>query len=97
MELQSAFESTCHSIANKVVDRIKTSILVRPTAVVTDWSKSGEGFIFLQKSCSCELTSPLCYVDCWNPIYIGFRFSSGAESGYFAVELELLGLLWALE
>ena len=80
-----------------VVARVKTFVLGRPTAVVTDWSKSGVGFVLLQKSCSCKVTTPLCCVDGWNPIYIGSRFCSGAESRYSAVEGELLGLLWALE
>ena len=96
-ELQMAFDHTCQSIADKVVAGVKTFVLGRPTAVVTDWSKSGVGFVLLQKSCSCKVNTPLCCVDGWNPIYIGSRFCSGAESRYSAVEGELLGLLWALE
>ena len=94
--MQTAFEYAGQSIADKVVAGVKTFVLGRPTAVVTDRSKSGVGFVLLQKSCSCEVTTPLCCVDGWSPIYIESRFCSGSESMYSAVEAELLGLHWAL-
>ena len=42
-ELQSVFEHARQSISDKVVAGVKTFILGRPTAVVTDWFKSGVG------------------------------------------------------
>ena len=73
VELQSAFEHAHQSIADKVVAGVKTFILGRPTAVVTVWSKSGVGFVLLQKSSFCKVTTTLCCVDGWSHISIGIK------------------------
>ena len=54
-EFQTAFKHVRQSITDKVVAGVNTFVLGRPTEVVTDWSKSGVGFVLLQKSCPCKV------------------------------------------
>ena len=49
--LQATFDFSSQSIADKVLEGVKTFVTRRTTALVTDWSKEGIGFVLLQKVC----------------------------------------------
>ncbi|KAG0701317.1 Retrovirus-related Pol polyprotein from transposon 17.6 [Chionoecetes opilio] len=68
-----------------------------PTAVVTDWSKEGLGFVVLQHHCACALPdTPFCCRGGWRLALYGSRHLSPAEAGYSAVEGEALAVAWCL-
>ena len=69
----------------------------KTTSLCTDWSKTGIGFLLLQKECICEIITPVCCPSGWTLIYAGSRFTSPAESRYATVEVECLAAAWALE
>ena len=57
----------------------------KPTRLCTDASRQGLGFVLQQK-----------HGDRWALIQAGSRFLSDAESRYAIIELELLGVTWAV-
>ena len=69
----------------------------KATALCTDWSKTGIGFVLLQKECLCDDKTPLCCLGGWSLIYAGSRFTSNAESRYAPIEGECLAVAWALD
>ena len=69
----------------------------RPTAVITDWSKEGLGFVILQQHCGCVTTDvPFCCKDGWRLALCGSRHLTPAETGYAPVEGEALAVAWCL-
>ena len=59
--------------------------LKRETKLVTDASRTGLGFVLLQK-----------HANIWKIVQCGSRFLSRAEKNYSMVELECLGVSWAV-
>ena len=96
-ELQKAFENSKEEIISKVEHGIKTFDIQRKACLQTDWSRSGIGFLLLQKTCNCEPLTPLCRNDGWAVVYAGSRFITGAESRYSPVEGEMLAAAWAMK
>ena len=69
----------------------------RPTAVVTDWSKEGIGFVVLQQYCVCvSPDAPFCCKGGWRLALCGSRHLTAAEAGYAPVEGEALAVAWCL-
>ena len=68
----------------------------KPTAIVSDWSCNGIGYVLLQKKCKCLGMSVSCCKSGWNLLNMGSRFLTPTESRYSAIEGELLGVIWAL-
>ena len=69
----------------------------RPTAVITDWSKDGIGFVILQQYCSCvSSVTPLCCKGGWRLALCGSRHLTPAEAGYAPIEGEALAVAWCL-
>ena len=69
----------------------------RPTAVITDWSKEGLGFIILQQHCRCSsVDAPFCCKGGWRLALCGSRHLTSAEAGYAPVEGEALAVAWCL-
>ena len=95
--LQKAFEIAREMIADNISEGVKTYIPGLKTALVSDWSITGVGYILAQKHCQCSGISMECCRTGWKVISMGSRFLSKAEKNYSAVEGELLGLTWALE
>ena len=63
----------------------------RPTAMVTDWSREGIGFVILQQHCNCvSAEAPFCCKGGWRLALCGSRHLSPAEVGYAPVEGEAL-------
>ena len=97
-QLTSQFKWCRETIANSVVDGIKTYDYLKPTTLETDWSCDGMGYWMRQKHCNCpELTDFKCCSSGWRLAMCGSRFCTGAESRYAPVEGELAAVAWALE
>ena len=96
-ELQESFEKSKEEIVKAVENGVKIYDPSKTTALCTDWSKTGIGFMLLQKDCSCDTVTPVCCPGGWTLIYAGSRFTSPAESRYAPVEGECLAAAWALE
>ena len=95
--LQRLFEEAKAQIADNIVEGITRFDLGRWTAVMTDWSKVGMGFIMSQKYCSCQSITPLCCTGGWKVCMVGSSFTSPAESNYAPIEGECLGVANALK
>ena len=97
-ELQKAFDESKEEMIKKVEHGIKTFDMKKPTCLQTDWSKTGIGFLLLQKNCDCAgPLTPICCKDGWVVTLAGSRFTTGAESLYSPVEGELLAGAWAMK
>ena len=96
-ELQRSFEAAKSEIVKLVKLGVRTFQLGLWTCVVTDWSKTGIGFILWQKHCKCSKIHPSCCEGGWKMVLCGARFCTAAESRYHPIEGELLGVTWALE
>ena len=95
--LTNIFEETKAHIADNIVEGITRFDLGRWTAVMTDWSKVGIGYIMSQKYCSCQSISPICCTGGWKVCMVGSSFTSPAESNYAPIEGECLGVANALK
>ena len=96
-ELQDSFDKSKSEIVKAVENGVKIYDPSKTTALCTDWSKTGIGFMLLQKECMCETVTPVCCPSGWTLIYAGSRFTSSAESRYAPVEGECLAAVWALD
>ena len=95
--LTNIFEKTKAHIADSIIDGITRFDLGRWTAVMTDWSKVGIGYIMSQKYCNCQSISPICCTGGWKVCMVGSSFTSPAESNYYPIEGECLGVANALK
>ena len=96
--LDNLFSQVKAVIADKIETGVKTFDLSRPVALLTDWSKSGVGYVLTQKYCSCSgPTTPLCCSEGWKVCGVGARFTNPAESRYSPTEGEALAVANALQ
>ena len=96
--LNTAFESSKLAILRMIEQGVRSFEPQRPTCLATDWSKTGIGFILLQKHCRCPMASaPVCCPQGWRLIFAGSRFTSDAESRYAPIEGEALAVAYALD
>ena len=86
-ELLDSFDKSKNEIVKAVENRVKIYDPNRVTALCTDWSKTGMGFMLMQKTCICEVLTPICCPEGWTLVYAGLRFTSPVESRYAPVEL----------
>ena len=95
-ELEDAFIKGKQAIIDAVIDGVRSYEIDRTTAICTDWSKFGLGFILLQKHCTCpgDITPVCC--NQWKLVFAGSRFTSPAESRYHPGQGEALSVAWAL-
>ena len=95
--LQDAFDDSKKQIVKLVEEGVSTFDVNRVTCLAPDWSKTGMGFLLLQKYCSCPLTkAPVCCPDGWHLVFAGSRFCNDAESRYTPIEGEAAAIAWAL-
>ena len=84
----------------QLVDNVKVGLkrfeVDRDTALMTDWSKTGIGFILSQKYCNCPKIDPTYFKGGWKVVLLGSRFTNQAESNYALVEGELLAVTYGL-
>ena len=64
-ELSDAFVHAKTEICKKIVEGVKTFEIGRETAVITDWSKTGIGFVLCQKFCVCKQNHIKCCKSGW--------------------------------
>ena len=95
--LDRLFSETKLHIATEIEKGIMSFNLTKPTCLLTDWSKTGLGYIMLQKYCTCSNHSPTCCASGWKVCGVGSRFTSPAESRYSPSEGEALAVVNALE
>ena len=96
-ELQTAFDESKQEILRQCEKGVRLFDPNLPTALATDWSKSGVGYWLTQKHCSCQATVPGCCDSGWQTVYCGSRFCSPAESRYHPIEGEALATINGLE
>ena len=90
--LQRLFEESKNRIADMVLEGITRFQVGKWTALMTDWCKSGVGYLLMQKYCECEEITPICCQGGWRVCMVGSRFTSAAEQNYSPVEGEMLGV-----
>ena len=95
--LDSLFHDTRASIAAEVEKSITSFDPDRATCILTDWSKSGLGYVLVQKHCACDDAHPHCCTNGWKVCGVGSRFTSSAESRYSPTEGEALAIVNALD
>ena len=67
------------------------------TCLSTDFCKTGLGWILQQKTCKCQVISPLCCDAGWRLVLAGGRFTIPAETRYSPTEGEALAVAVGLE
>ena len=78
--LQNAFEAAKIEIASQIQYGVKTYVPGKATALVTDWSRTGIGYVLMQKHCRCMGLALNCCNTGWRIVCIGSRFLSKAEA-----------------
>ena len=96
--LQNLFDDSKSKIIEAVQSGIRTFDTNRITALQCDWSKTGYGYLLLQKYCSCPVDkAPVCCKTGWKLTFAGSKFTKPAESRYSPTEGEALAVSWALQ
>ena len=97
-ELRLLFKKCKSKILHQVCEGVRKYDIHRITCLQTDFSKTGLGYLLLQKHCICSLEcAPICCNNGWKLVFAGSRFTKGAEERYAPTEGELLAVVWALE
>ena len=97
-ELKQTFNKTKSALCEVAANGLSFYDMKKPTALVTDWSKLGIGFVLLQKHCHCEgEINPLCCTTGWKLVLCNSRHLVNGESDYAPIEGEALGVAWALK
>ena len=96
-ELQKCFEKTKKEICTLIASGLTFYDQSRKTAVVTDWSREGIGFIILQQHCACKSEIPFCCESGWKFVFCGSRRLLPNEVNYSVPEGEALAIAWALQ
>ena len=63
---------------------------------MSDWSKTGIGFVVLQQQCSCSSNVPPCCANGWALVLCGSRRLTPSEKNYAPIEGEALALTLGL-
>ena len=98
-ELQKIFNETKSELCKLVEDGLSFYDVKRKTSVVTDWSKTGIGFVILQKHCKCpdDAEARMCCTKGWKPVYCSSRHLDAKERNFRPIEGEALAVDWALK
>uniref|UniRef100_A0A0P4VNI8 Reverse transcriptase n=1 Tax=Scylla olivacea TaxID=85551 RepID=A0A0P4VNI8_SCYOL len=96
--LDAIFTSAKDTIKNLAAEGLKFYDTSRPTAVLTDYSRQGIGFIVSQQYCQCvSLEAPMCCPNGWKLVLCGSRHLTAAEKNYSTLEGEALAIAWCLK
>ena len=96
-ELDNAFNLSKIAIVEAIRHGVEIFDPSLRTCLRPDWSKTGIGYMLLQKHCSCTTETPDCCEDGWGIALAGSRFLSPTEQRYAPVEGEALAIAWGLE
>ena len=94
--LQKIFDTSKKTICDSVETGVRIFDPKRVSAISTDWSKDGTGFLLTQKYCNCKRVAPHCCKDGWKLVLAGSKFNSKPESNYAPIEGECLAVVRAL-
>lgn len=73
-------------------------IVIKKTALITDWSHQGIGYILLQKHCAWGgYINVHCCKSGWKMVSCVFIFLQPSENFHVAIEGEMLAITWALK
>ena len=96
--LDAIFRSTKETIGKLAAEGLRYYDTSRPTAVLTDYSRQGLGFIVMQQYCQCvSLEAPTCCTTGWKLVLCGSRHLTAAEKNYSTLEGEALAIAWCLK
>ena len=96
--LDQLFEQSKELLISKVKEGINTSDVNRKTCLQTNWSKSGIGYLLLQKYCGCpNENAPVCCTNGFKLVFAGSRFTTSTENQYSPTDGEALAVAWSLE
>ena len=95
--LDQLFRDTKEIIAREVEQGIQSFDRTKPTCLLTDWCKTGLGYVLMQKHCTCTELQPTCCPAGWRVCGVGSRFTSPAESRYSPTEGEALSITNGLD
>ena len=92
------FQQSKELLISKVEEGITTFGINQPMCFQTDWSKTGIGYLLIQKYCSClNDRAPVCCSDRWRLVFASSHFLTPTESRYSPTEGEALVVAWSLE
>ncbi|XP_045101329.1 uncharacterized protein LOC123498232 [Portunus trituberculatus] len=96
--LNAIFTSAKDTIKKLAAEGLKFYDTSRPTAVLTDYSRQGIGFVVSQQYCQCvSLEAPMCCPNGWKLVLCGSRHLTAAEKNYSTLEGEALAIAWCLK
>ena len=96
-ELEVAFMASKQEVVRQCEMGVRTFDPSLPTAMATDWCKTGMGFWLTQKRCNCTTVRPGCCTTGWQTVYVGSRFCSSAETRYHPICGEAAAAAWGVE
>ena len=79
-----------------IQDGVKAIDTNLTTCLSPDYSNTGMGWIFQQKTCHCLPVSPLCWTKGWRIVLAGGKFCNKDESNYIPTEGEALACMEVL-
>ena len=95
--LDQIFAESKEIILEKISEGVRTFDTSRTTCLQPDWSKTGIGYLLLQKYCDCSTdNAPICCPDGWRLVFAGSRFTQNGEPDFAPTEGEALSLSWSL-
>ena len=77
--LTRLFEESKVVIIKSIEDGIKSFKIDQWTCLMTDFSKTGIGYLLTQKRCLCEEINPYCCSGGWQVVLAGSRFTKDAD------------------
>ena len=77
--LTRLFEESKVVIIKSIEDGIKSFKIDQLTCLMTDFSKTGIGYLLTQKRCLCKEINPYCCSGGWQVVLAGSRFTNDAE------------------
>ena len=96
--LKMRFEYAKTELCKLVVNGLVYYDMSRPTAIITDWSKDGMGFVVVQQYCDCiSPETPFCCAGGWKLVLCGSRQLSTEEGNYAPIEGEAAAVVWGLK
>ena len=96
-ELDQAFIASKKEVVEQCVKGVRSFDPALPTALATDWCKTGMGVWLTQKRCKCDVIRPGCCPTGWQTVFVGSRFCNGAESRYHPICGEGTAAAWGVD
>ena len=102
-DLESAFIESKKEVVRQCEAGVRSFDPALPTAVATDWCKTGMGVWLTQKRCKCDVVKPSCCPTGWQTIFVGSKFCNGvqqwgpAESRYAPICGEATAAAWGVD